>query len=58
MNVYCVMSGEERIDLDHVVYASTNKADAEIFACKNEFYNYNGNPHIEILDVEKSEDKE
>ena len=55
MNVYCVMSGEARTDLDHVVYASTNKADAEMFAYKNEFLNYSGNPHIEILDVEESE---
>ena len=39
MTVYCVMSGESRTDLDHVVYASTSKADAEKFAYKNEFYN-------------------
>lgn len=55
MNVYCVMSGEARTDLDHVVYASTSKADAEMFAYENEFFNYSGNPYIEILDVEESE---
>ena len=43
MTVYCVMSGEARTDLDHVVYASTSKADAEMFAYKNEFYDYSGN---------------
>ena len=58
MAVYCVMSGESRTDLDHVVYASTSKADAEKFAYKNEFYNYSGKPYIEVLDVEESEDKE
>ena len=51
MTVYCVMRGEARTDLDHVVYASTSKADAEMFAYKNEFYDYSGNPCIEILDV-------
>ena len=58
MNVYCVMSGEARTDLDHVIYASTSKADAEMFAYKNEFYNYRGEPNIEVLDVVESEDKE
>ena len=56
MNVYCVMSGEARTDLDHVVYASTSKADAEMFACKYEFYDYYGKPNIEVLDVAESED--
>ena len=56
MNVYCVMNGESRTDLDHVVYASTNKADAEMFACENEFFNYSGKPYIEILDVAESEE--
>ena len=36
MNVYCVMSGEARTDLDHVIYASTSKADAEKIAYTNE----------------------
>ena len=58
MNVYCVMRGEARTDLDHVVYASTSKADAERFAYNNEFYDYSGNPCIEVLDVEESEDGE
>lgn len=58
MKVYCVMSGEARTDLDHVVYASTSKADAEMFAYKNEFYDYSGNPCIELLDVEESEKKD
>ena len=51
MTVYCVMNGEARTDLDHVVYASTSKADAERFAYKYEFYDYSGNPNIEVLDV-------
>lgn len=58
MNVYCVMRGEARTDLDHVVYASTSKADAEMFAYKNEFYDYSGNPYIEVLDVAESEPQE
>ena len=58
MNVYCVMNGEPRTDLDNVVYASTNKDDAEMFAYRNEFYDYSGNPCIEVLDVTESEDKE
>lgn len=53
MIVYCVMRGEARTDLDHVVYASTSKDDAEMFAYKNEFYDYRGNPNIETLDVEE-----
>lgn len=57
MNVYCVMNGEARTDLDHVVYASTNKDDAEMFAYKNEFYDYSGNPYIEVLDVTESEEQ-
>jgi len=58
MNVYCVMRGESRTDLDHVVYASTSKADAERFAYKYKFCDYSGNPSIEVLDVVESEDKE
>lgn len=58
MNVYCVMRGEARTDLDHVVYASTSKTDAERFAYNNEFYDYSGNSCIEVLDVEESEDGE
>ena len=63
MNVYCVMRDEARTDLDHVVYATTNKDDAERFAYKYNFivYNgidYNGKPNIEVLDVIESEDKE
>jgi hypothetical protein len=48
------MSGEARIDLDHVVYASTSKANAEMFAYENELYDYSGNPCIEVLDVAES----
>ena len=55
MNVYCVMRGDARTDLDHVAYASTSKADAERFAYKYEFYDYSGNPCIEVLDVAESE---
>lgn len=51
MNVYCVMRGEARSDLDHVVYASTSKADAERFARRYNFYDYSGEPDIEVLDV-------
>ena len=58
MNVYCVMRGEARTDLDHVVYASTSKTDAERFANTYDFIDYNGNPNIEVLDVAESEDKE
>ena len=63
MNVYCVMRDEARTDLDHIVYATTNKYDAERFAYKNNFIiydgiNYNGKPNIEVLDVIESEDKE
>lgn len=56
MNVYCVMRGEARTDLDHVVYATTDKDDAERFALKYDFIDYNGNPNIEVLDVEESEE--
>jgi hypothetical protein len=52
------MRGESRTDLDHVVYASTSKADAERFAYKYKFCDYSGNPSIEVLDVVESEDKE
>ena len=49
MNVYCVMRGEARTDLDHVVYATTSKADAERFANTYDYQN------IEVLDVAESE---
>jgi len=49
MNVYCVMRGDARTDLDHVVYATTSKADAERFA---NTYDYQ---YIEVLDVVESE---
>ena len=55
MIVYCVMRGESRTDLDHVVYATTSKSDAEIFAHKFDFLDYNGNPNIETLDVDEQE---
>ena len=55
MIVYCVMRGEARTDLDHVVYATTSKADAERFAYKYDFIDYNGNPYIETLDVVERE---
>lgn len=55
MIVYCVMRGEARTDLDHVVYATTSKADAERFAHEYDFIDYNGNPNIETLDVEEQE---
>lgn len=58
MNVYCVMREEARTDLDHVVYATTSKDDAERFANAYDFIDYNGNPNIEVLDVTESEDKE
>lgn len=58
MKVYCVMSGEARTDLDHVIYATTNRDDAEMFAYKNELYDYSGNPYIEVLDVAESEVKD
>lgn len=57
MNVYCVMREEARTDLDHVVYATTSKANAERFANTYGFIDYNGNPNIEVLDVEESKDK-
>lgn len=49
------MRGEARTDLDHVVYATTSKADAERFAYKYDFIDYNGNPYIETLDVVERE---
>lgn len=55
MNVYCVMSGEARTDLDNVIYASTSKADAEEVAYKSESYDYCGNPYITVLDVDVAE---
>ena len=57
MNVYCVMREEARTDLDHVVYATTNKDDAERFANTYDFIDYNGNPNIEVLDVAESEEE-
>lgn len=57
MTVYCVMRGEARTDLDHVVYATTSKADAERFANTYDFIDYNGNPNVEVLDVVESENK-
>lgn len=51
MIVYCVMRGEARTDIDHVVYATTSKTDAERFAHEYDFIDYNGNPNIETLDV-------
>ena len=58
MNIYCVMRGEARTDLDHVVYATTSKADAERFANTYGFIDYDGNPYIEVLDVAESEEEE
>ena len=58
MTVYCVMRGEARTDLDHVVYATTSKVDAERFANTYDFIDYDENPYIEVLDVAESEDKE
>ena len=58
MKVYCVMRGEARTDLDHVVYATTSKVDAERFANTYDFIDYDENPYIEVLDVAESEDKE
>ena len=58
MTVYCIMRGEARTDLDHVVYATTSKTDAERFAHKYDFIDYNGNPNIETLDVEEQERSE
>ena len=55
MYVYCVMSGEARTDLDNVIYATTSRNDAEMFAYENELYDYSGNPYIETLDVAESE---
>ena len=51
MKVYCVMRGEARCDLDHVVFATTDKQSAEEFAMKYDFTNYFGEPSIEELDV-------
>lgn len=58
MNVYCVMREEARTDLDHVVYATTSKVDAERFANTYDFIDYNGNPNIEELDVAKDDEWE
>jgi len=56
MTVYCVMREEARTDLDHVVYATLSKHDAERFALDYNFIDYYGNPNIEVLDVEESEE--
>jgi hypothetical protein len=50
------MRGEAKTDLDHVVYASTSKADAERFARNYDFIDYDGNSNIEVLDVIESEE--
>jgi len=55
MNVYCVMNGNIREDLDHVAFACTNKERAENFAKKYDFLNYRGEPNIEVLDIETDE---
>lgn len=55
MNVYCVMREEARTDLDHVVYATTSKVDAEDYAYNYDYIDYYGNPNIEVLDVVESE---
>ena len=57
MTVYCVMREEARTDLDHVVFATTSKVDAERFANTYDFIDYNGNPNIEVLDVTESEEQ-
>lgn len=57
MTVYCVMRDEARTDLDHVVYATINKDDAERFAHYYDFIDYDGNPNIEVLDVAESEEQ-
>lgn len=54
MKVYCVMREEARADLDHVVFATTSKDDAENFAREYDFLDYDGNPNVEILDVEEN----
>ena len=54
MKVYCVMREEARTDLDHVVFATTSKGDAERFARKYDFLDYDGNPNVEVLDVEEN----
>lgn len=51
MKVYCVTNGVARADLDHVVYTSTSKTDAILFAHTYGFYDYNRNANIEVLDV-------
>ena len=54
MKVYCVMREEARTDLDHVVFATTSKGDAERFARKYDFLDYDGNQNVEVLDVEEN----
>ena len=51
MKVYCVMSGESRTDLDHVICANTNKEEAENYARQLNILNFRGEPYIETLDV-------
>ena len=55
MIVYCVMNGNERADLDHVVFATTDKDEAEKFAIENDYVNFYDKPLIEKLDVETKE---
>ena len=57
MIVYCVMRGDARTDLDHVVFATINNDHAERFARKYDFIDYDGNPNIEELDVVESEEQ-
>lgn len=53
MIIYCVMRGEARCDLDHVVYASVNKEKAENYAMKYGYTTFDGEPYIEELDVDE-----
>jgi hypothetical protein len=52
------MREEARADLDHVVFATTSKDDAEKFARKYDLLDYDGNPNVEVLDVEESRGEE
>ena len=56
MTIYCVMRGVARTDLDHVVFATTSKDHAKRFAHDYDFIDYDGNPNIEVLDVDESEE--
>lgn len=53
MKVYCVMRGESRTDLNHVVYASLSREKAEEFAKEYGFMVVTGVPDIEVLEVEE-----